>query len=193
MNTANRKSQAERRAQTRGAILDATIDCLIEVGYQKATIARIAKTAGVTTGAVQHHFESRQALMRAAISEQLFAPHPVDWAAHASKPLRRRCKLLVDDHWRFYANPRYMAIWDIILAARHDQELMASIAALVPKPRVNRTRFHGVFSPNSKLREFVVPRKSVDDVGVENQSGNKAYSMTWAQRLKRVLTGRRSA
>ena len=77
----------------RGAILDATIDCLIEVGYQKATIARIAKTAGVTTGAVQHHFESRQALMRAAISEQLFAPHPVDWAAHASKPLRRRCKL----------------------------------------------------------------------------------------------------
>ena len=72
-------------------------------------------------------------------------------------------------------------------------EFMGRLAALVPKLRVNLTRFHGVFSPNSKLREFVVPRKSVDDVGVENQSGNKAYSMTWAQRLKRVLTGRRSA
>jgi len=66
-------------------------------------------------------------------------------------------------------------------------EFMGRLAALVPKPRVNLTRFHGVFSPNSKLREFVVPRKSVDDVGVENQSGNKAYSMTWAQRLKRVF------
>ena len=27
----------------------------------------------------------------------------------------------------------------------------------------------------------------MDDVGAENQSGNKAYSMTWAQRLKRVF------
>jgi Putative transposase len=32
---------------------------------------------------------------------------------------------------------------------------MARLAALVPKPRVNLTRFHGVFAPNSKLRAQV--------------------------------------
>lgn len=66
-------------------------------------------------------------------------------------------------------------------------EFMGRLAALVPKPRVNLTRFHGVFSPNSKLREFVVPTKPADDVETKDQSGHKAYSMTWAQRLKRVF------
>ena len=32
-------------------------------------------------------------------------------------------------------------------------EFMGRLAALVPRPRVNLTRFHGVFSPNSKLRK----------------------------------------
>jgi hypothetical protein len=71
-------------------------------------------------------------------------------------------------------------------------EFMGRLAALVPKPRVNLTRFHGVFSSNSKLREFVVPTKPA---GVEHRSDkprSTAYSMSWAdgrpaQRLKRVF------
>ena len=30
-----------------------------------------------------------------------------------------------------------------------------TLAALVPKPRVNLTRFHGVFAPNSRYRAFM--------------------------------------
>jgi len=52
-------------------------------------------------------------------------------------------------------------------------EFMGRLAALVPRPRVNLTRFHGVFSPNSKLREHVVPQKPV-----EVQENPKVYSMT---------------
>jgi len=67
-------------------------------------------------------------------------------------------------------------------------EFMGRLAALVPRPRVNLTRFHGVFSPRSKLREYVVPGKSEDESEQVSQSvKNKAYSMTWAQRLKRVF------
>ncbi|MGU9956480.1 MAG: transposase [Arenicellales bacterium WSBS_2016_MAG_OTU3] len=64
---------------------------------------------------------------------------------------------------------------------------MGRLAAWVPKPRVNLTRFHGVFSPNSQLREFVVPTKSADDQEQVYQPLNKAYSMAWAQRLKQVF------
>jgi hypothetical protein len=64
-------------------------------------------------------------------------------------------------------------------------EFMGRLAALVPRPRVNLTRFHGVFSPNSKLREHVVPQKSVEEP--ENPKP-KTFSMTWAQRLKRVFS-----
>ena len=42
----------------------------------------------------------------------------------------------------------------------------------------------GVLAPNSKLRKDVVPQKPVEEQ--ENQKP-KAYSMTWAQRLKRVF------
>ena len=66
-------------------------------------------------------------------------------------------------------------------------EFMGRLAALVPKPRVNLTRFHGVFSPRSRLREYVVPTKPVDEPARASQSGNRVYSMTWAQRLKRVF------
>ena len=58
-------------------------------------------------------------------------------------------------------------------------EFMGRLAALVPKPRVNLTRFHGVFSPRSKLREYVVPGKREHESEQVLQSGkNKAYSMT---------------
>ena len=68
-------------------------------------------------------------------------------------------------------------------------EFIGRLAALVPKPRVNLTRFrfHGVFSPRSKLREFAVPAKPAEEAVTKDQPGNMAYSMTWAQRLKRVF------
>ena len=36
---------------------------------------------------------------------------------------------------------------------------MARLAALVPTPRVNLTRYHGVFAPNHRLREQVTPAR----------------------------------
>jgi|TARA_B110000503_G_scaffold110558_1_gene165447 hypothetical protein len=67
-------------------------------------------------------------------------------------------------------------------------EFMGRLAALVPKPRVNLTRFHGVFSPRSRLRVYVVPGKPEDESKENSQSAmDKAYAMTWAQRLKRVF------
>ncbi len=62
----------------------------------------------------------------------------------------------------------------VVLSA---MEFMGRLAALVPKPRVNLTRFHGVFSPNSKLREFVVPTKPIDGQEPAALPVNKAS--TW--------------
>lgn len=67
-------------------------------------------------------------------------------------------------------------------------EFMGRLAALVPKPRVNLTRFHGVFSPRSKLRAHAVPGKpEAESEQVYASTIDKAYAMTWAQRLKRVF------
>ena len=72
-------------------------------------------------------------------------------------------------------------------------DFLARLAALVPKPRVNLTRFHGVFAPNCKLRSQVTPArrgKGRQRPGVESEEkapAEKHASMTWAKRLKRVF------
>ncbi|MDY7231717.1 transposase [Hyalangium rubrum] len=38
-------------------------------------------------------------------------------------------------------------------------ELLQRVASLVPPPRANLTRFHGVFAPGAKLRPFLVPKQ----------------------------------
>jgi len=70
-------------------------------------------------------------------------------------------------------------------------DFIAKLAALVPKPRVNLTRFHGVFAPNSKYRVEVTPDKRVKGSkhhkDEERTSEQQHQAMTWAQRLKRVF------
>jgi len=73
-------------------------------------------------------------------------------------------------------------------------DFIAKLAALVPKPRVNLTRFHGVFAPNSKHRVQVTPAKrgkgnkgKVPNETPDQTPAERRASMTWAQRLKRVF------
>jgi len=72
---------------------------------------------------------------------------------------------------------------------------IARLAALVPKPRVNLTRFHGVFAPNSHDRVTITPAKRGKGASKPSTTGpgertpmEKHAAMTWARRLKRVFT-----
>ena len=75
-------------------------------------------------------------------------------------------------------------------------DFIAKLAALVPKPRVNLTRFHGVFAPNSKHRVDVTPAKrgkrpdkseGLDTDWHDKSPAEHHRAMTWMQRLKRVF------
>ncbi len=71
--------------------------------------------------------------------------------------------------------------------------VIAKLAALVPKPRVNLTRFHGVFARNSKHRVWVTPArrgKGSPKLAADQDEKTPAQrhvAMSWAQRLKRVF------
>jgi ribosomal protein S27E len=62
-------------------------------------------------------------------------------------------------------------------------DFMARLAALVPRPRLNLTRFHGVFAPNFKHRARIVPRRPRGRVDTDKPRA----PLTWMQRLKRVF------
>ena len=72
-------------------------------------------------------------------------------------------------------------------------DIIARLAALVPKPRVNLTRYHGVLAPNHRWRGLVTPArrgkgiKSISNAEVRTPAERHA-AMTWAQRLKRVFS-----
>jgi hypothetical protein len=70
-------------------------------------------------------------------------------------------------------------------------DFIAKLAALVSKPRVNLSRFHGVFAPNSKYRVDVTPAKrGKDRARKENEDKTpeqRHRAMTWARRMKRVF------
>ncbi len=72
-------------------------------------------------------------------------------------------------------------------------DFIAKLAALVPRPRVNLTRFHGVFAPNSKHRVWVTPaRRGKGSPKLSADQDEKIpaqahVAMSWAQRLKRVF------
>ena len=71
-------------------------------------------------------------------------------------------------------------------------DFIARLAALVPRPRVNLTRYHGVFAPYSPWRGEVTPGKRGRRVGAQssdeaNAEVERRAAMSWAQRLKRVF------
>jgi len=66
---------------------------------------------------------------------------------------------------------------------------IARLAALVPRPRVNLTRFHGLFAPNNSYRAQITPAgRGRQGKGEPSRTEpQKRQAMTWAQRLKRVF------
>jgi len=78
-------------------------------------------------------------------------------------------------------------------------EFLARLAALVPQPRGHTTRFHGVFAPNARLRDAVVPevaKSEPEDCGHGDgtrgqeggdSGGSQAGRMSWARLLKKVF------
>src|SRR3954466_3942789 len=64
---ATRRTQEERSSATRALLLDATIACLIDLGYSATTTTVIAERAGVSRGAQLHHFPTKAELVAAAV------------------------------------------------------------------------------------------------------------------------------
>lgn len=123
-----RRTQAERRAATRGALLDATIDTLIEYGYSGVTTTRVVDRAGVSRGAQIHHFPTKAQLVAEAV-RHLAERRSEEAAAQIAKVPegRGRLEALLDALWKAHAGPLFQASLELWVAARTDAELRASL------------------------------------------------------------------
>jgi AcrR family transcriptional regulator len=127
-----RRTQAQRRERTRAALLDASIASLVEDGYANTTTRGIAERAGVSPGALQHHFSSKAELLseavrhlRARFAEQMLAQGPPDAAT-----VDERSAQLLDRMWELHRGPLFQAQMELLVAARTDPELRATLAGV---------------------------------------------------------------
>jgi AcrR family transcriptional regulator len=117
-----------RSLATRGRLLDAAVDELMEPGYAKLTTASVATRAGVSRGAQQHHFPRKATLVGEAIRhlaelqlEQVRAGTGRDLAGRA------RAERVLDLFYDLYSGSLFTAMLELTLAARGDEELAALV------------------------------------------------------------------
>ncbi|MGX7829325.1 TetR/AcrR family transcriptional regulator [Actinokineospora sp. 24-640] len=122
------RTQQERSEQTRVALLDATVECLVSLGYARTTVQEICARAGVSRGAQQHHFTTKAELMTAAL-QHLFGRliGQVTASARSLPPGPERISHGIDLLWETYSGTLSTAAVELWVAARTDQELRDSL------------------------------------------------------------------
>jgi AcrR family transcriptional regulator len=124
-----RRTQEERRAETRAKLLDATIESLAESGYAATTTRAVAERAGVSAGAQTHHFPRRVDLVTAAV-ERLTEDRITAMREAATV---EGVGGLLDLLWADFSGPIFKVAVKLWIAADDDPELYER---LVPLERV---------------------------------------------------------
>lgn len=112
-----RRSHAERRAETRAKIIQAVVDAIAEVGFQRATAQVIVAKAGVTWGAVQHHFGSKDALLLAVLEDAFnrFAERLEDVGPGVTT-VEERAAIFVDRAWEHFRSRSFRSTFEILFS-----------------------------------------------------------------------------
>ncbi len=144
---AARRTQAERRLATTTAILDATIDNLVERGYAGTSTTEICKRAGVSQGALFRHWSSKGELLAAAAAH-LFGRVTAAYEATATAKADMSVSEAVELLWESYQQPDLQAVIELYVAARTDVDLAAALREIEPAHRANLHRIAaGVLPP----------------------------------------------
>jgi AcrR family transcriptional regulator len=123
-----RRTQEQRSAETTTAISDATIRCLIAKGYAGTTMASVAETAGISRGAVTHHFSSKQEMLIAAVEH--LARRTETELREASEQIgdEDRLTAVLQLLWKSFRGDLFSAAHELWTAARTDPVLHEALS-----------------------------------------------------------------
>lgn len=118
-----------KRELTHERLLNSALTLMQEKGAGRLSIQAVAQAAGMTTGAVQHHFPSKAALMMQVLSRLIDSLESVtDFWPSPRWSLRRRSEHFVQQAWaQLYSQPRFASAWAAYLAAVDDVVMTAHI------------------------------------------------------------------
>jgi AcrR family transcriptional regulator len=126
--------QQRKSVQTRITILEAAIDCLQQHGYGRTTTQLIAEVAGISRGAMLHHYATKQDLIASVIDYTVYKRMALFLEGiHALKDAARIDEMEgIEISWRSMMGREFAAYLELAIAARTDAELAA---IFLPKAR----------------------------------------------------------
>lgn len=135
--TTLREPQQERSRTTRRRLIEAALDCFGERGWHGVTVAVIAERAGVSRGAAQHHFPTREDLVAAAVD--ILGEAQIDELRAQAAELpsgASRIERVVEMVLNLYTGPMFRAALQLWALASTDEALRAVLVPL--EARVGR-------------------------------------------------------
>lgn len=127
-----RRTQADRSATTRRALLDAATICLANLGYAATTVEFIAAKARVSRGAVQHHFGSRDDLL-SAIVDDLGSQLMEHYEISGEMTVVQRIDAAIDKDWTTLNSAQFRAAMQVWLSMRSNAQLFSQVSNEVAK------------------------------------------------------------
>ena len=121
--------QAQKSAATRVQIIRAAIGCIVESSYSNTTMMKISEKAGLSRGATLHHFPSKMDIIRAAV-DYLFDKRLQAFRRSIEEISTNTdmAHLAVEAYAAHLNHPLYIALFELSVAARTDDELKQILA-----------------------------------------------------------------
>ena len=124
-----RRTQAERTAETVARLLDAAAESLVDLGYGRTTTTEVCARAGVSRGALLHHFPTKAELVAAAV-KHVVALRVEEFrvtlsALPAEVDVVARLETAIDVMWGIFRGPTLLAWMELVVASRTDPALAA--------------------------------------------------------------------
>jgi AcrR family transcriptional regulator len=126
-----KRSQQERRTESRRKLEEAAIASLVERGVGGTTTGAIARRAGLSEGALFQHYPTKQALLVAAV-ERLYTSLRAGFLADLASVGEARRELgAVRLLWRTFARPDVVATLELWASSRTDTALRAELEPML--------------------------------------------------------------
>lgn len=114
----------------RSRLLDATLSCLVELGWAGTTTTEVSQRAGVSRGAQLHHFPSKHDLVVAAVEHVMQRRREQMEQAISDLPADGRTRAVLATLADYFTSDLFFAALEIWTAARTDEQLLGLVAPL---------------------------------------------------------------
>lgn len=139
-----RRRQEDRSHETQRRAIEAAISCLAKEGYAATTTIGVAKRAGLSRGGMLHHFPTKIDLIEAVVRDVELRLRAMRKSAvnKVEEPVERFVGL-TQATWDSFQGEEILALTEIVLAMRGDEELEQRLAAVIGE--LDRFNLSGTF------------------------------------------------